>query len=191
MSLNSFLIILIIKILFFNIVENKSETDGLNTFVANAINRLLLADDVALYKFVNHKSIDDKDRENELLTNMTSEGKKLGLKKKYVKLIFQDQIHANKQLQKYYIDSWNKDGRPNKTVPDLKNDIRPKIDTINNNMLISLVNIQKISKSNNCSSDVDKAIINLTMDSNQSDEQIDALNVAVCHLCKNPTCKTS
>ncbi|KAL7071052.1 hypothetical protein ACQ4LE_009987 [Meloidogyne hapla] len=190
MFLNSFFIILIIKILFFNIVENTSSDPDIKQFVNNANIRLSLAFGVALYKFVNHQNITDPVREKQLLDNMASKAKNISLNEDYVRSVFQDQIDANKQLQEFFVNSWNNSGKPNIKVPDLKNDIRPKIDIINDNMLISLVKIQKIAPFNYCSTKVNETVNNLIMRSNQIEEQGDALKVAVVHLCKND-CKNN
>ncbi|CAK5039915.1 unnamed protein product [Meloidogyne enterolobii] len=190
MSLNWLYCNLFIVILFFNIVKSDTDTNpDIDRFVEIADDRLTLSDYVALYKVVNNKTITDPKREEQLLDDMRSKGKKLSLNEDYVTLIFQDQMNASKHFQNYLVNLWNQHGIPPIKVRDLETDLRPKIDQINNEMLQLLVKIQKLPSAD-CLKEVDKSLKNFIMRVNDIDEQIDALKMAVkggdlCPACKN------
>ncbi|KAF7640079.1 Chorismate mutase 2, partial [Meloidogyne graminicola] len=164
-------------------VENINKDNSISQFINQSNNRLILAYNVALYKVINKQNITDPIREQQLLNNVISTGKTLSLKEDYVKQIFKDQINANKDIQNFYIELWKHQGTPKGEVPDLNNDIRPKINKINDNLLQSLVQIQKISSSKDCLNKVNKAFNNFIMRINQIDVINNSLKTAISHLC--------
>lgn len=100
------------------------------------LERLMLADGVARSKWDSGKPIEDIPREAIILQKISKIGMDKGLDEKWIKLFFQNQIDANKYVQRGLHDLWKmKKMRDQIPAPDLASEIRPKIDRLNESIL--------------------------------------------------------
>nr|CAD29887.1 putative chorismate mutase [Globodera pallida]CAD31847.1 putative chorismate mutase [Globodera pallida] len=119
--------------------------------VGVASKRLMLAKDVALYKYINNNSIDDFEREKVVLQNVLAQAKSAGISDNYGEPFFQDQMDANKVIQKGYVKTWNiKGSSPSQTVPDLQTVTRPKVTEATADMVLALKTFQLFRNKSNC-----------------------------------------
>jgi chorismate mutase len=107
------------------------------------IARLEIGREVAWIKFLNHLPIRDPQREADLVSQMTSQGRSLGLDPKTVQTFFQAQIDASCRLQEESIRYWARGGTlPARAPRDLKRDIRPELDKIGSAILRELARVE-------------------------------------------------
>nr|ABR19887.1 chorismate mutase precursor protein [Globodera rostochiensis]ABR19888.1 chorismate mutase precursor protein [Globodera rostochiensis]ABR19889.1 chorismate mutase precursor protein [Globodera rostochiensis] len=119
--------------------------------VGMANKRLMLAKDVVLYKYINNNSIDDFEREKVVLQNVLAQAKSAGISDNYGEPFFQDQMDANKVIQKGYVKMWNIGGpSPSQTVPDLQTITRPKVTEATADMVLALKTFQTFRNKSNC-----------------------------------------
>ncbi|KAL3075462.1 hypothetical protein niasHS_011969 [Heterodera schachtii] len=121
-------------------------------FIVGVANkRLMLAKDVVNYKFHHNTSIDDFVREKQVLESVSAQGQKAGIGGNYGEEFFQDQMDANKMIQKGYEKLWtdNKSSPP-KNAPDLQKDTRPKVTAATEEMILALKVFQQFRINKNC-----------------------------------------
>ncbi len=101
--------------------------------------RLLLMHDVARWKWNEKRPIEDKEREQAFLRDVVSHADQLQLNPTFVRTFFTAQIEASKLVQKADHERWKAEGRkPFADVPDLVKVQRPRIDTLNMDLLVAL-----------------------------------------------------
>lgn len=90
--------------------------------------RLNLMKDVAAYKWIKQRPIEDLERERVVLNAAVENGLRHELKPDSTTAFFQVQIEAAKEIQLYWFKQWreHKQAAPI-TAPDLLRDIRPKL----------------------------------------------------------------
>jgi chorismate mutase-like protein len=104
--------------------------------------RLDLMPGVAQAKWNRKLAITDSKREATLLDGLQARGTKRGLPAPVVRAFFQAQITAAKLIQEQRFADWTASQQPPFTQPpDLEREIRPKIDTLNEQMLDALTQI--------------------------------------------------
>lgn len=101
--------------------------------------RLALARDVAWYKHREGLPIRDRKREKASLCALAERGKAMGMSTWTTGRFFRAQMAASRTLQQDLINAW-KTGTPHPAVPppDLANVIRPRINSINNELLMQM-----------------------------------------------------
>ncbi|ANS65366.1 chorismate mutase [Streptomyces lincolnensis] len=101
--------------------------------------RLLLADKVAAAKYGTDKPIDDPVREQQILDDVAARAVGLGLDPEAVKVVFRDQIEANKVVQRGLYARWDAHPAQRPTErPDLVKEVRPQLDRITTEVLDAL-----------------------------------------------------
>jgi len=101
--------------------------------------RLLLANDVAQYKWSHDLPIDDPLREQEIVDGLAKEAAELGLPKAWAEGFFRAQIEASKTVQRELFAGWEVFKRgPFPDAPDLATVTRPKIDQVNADLMHAL-----------------------------------------------------
>ncbi|MUG95872.1 gamma subclass chorismate mutase AroQ [Scytonema sp. UIC 10036] len=94
--------------------------------------RLMIAHDVARWKWNKKLPIEDRQREQELITKVRQQARVYNIQTDTVTAFFQGQIEAGKQIQKADFQTWQKQGIKFFTnIPDLKKNIRPSLDKLN------------------------------------------------------------
>ncbi|NMF64740.1 gamma subclass chorismate mutase AroQ [Brasilonema octagenarum UFV-E1] len=94
--------------------------------------RLMIAHDVARWKWNQKRPIEDRQREQELITKIQQQAITYNLQPDTVAVFFRGQIEAGKQIQQADFQTWQKLGVKNFTnVPDLNQTLRPSLDKLN------------------------------------------------------------
>ncbi|MEV5101276.1 chorismate mutase [Streptomyces massasporeus] len=123
----------------------RSTTDhGLAPVADLLAQRLLLADKVAAAKYGTGTPIDDPAREAQILTDVRARAAGLGLDPDAVAAVFQDQIEANKLVQRGLHARW--DAHPGERPterPDLAKEVRPALDRITTGLLAALAGTER------------------------------------------------
>jgi chorismate mutase len=98
--------------------------------------RLEIADLVALTKWDSGQPVQDSDREATVLADAQRQGANYAIAKNEAAQLLAAQIEANKLVQYGLLAHWHTDGKaPLTERPDLKNQIRPRLDTLQTGML--------------------------------------------------------
>lgn len=101
--------------------------------------RLTYAYDVAWFKYQRNLAIQDPQREAALLQKVTAQGQALGLASSTVAAFFNSQMTASREFQEEAIAGWRGGtALPRDSQVDLAKDIRPRVDAINQEMLVLL-----------------------------------------------------
>lgn len=101
--------------------------------------RLLIAHDVARWKWNHKRPIEDRKREQELLLKVQEQAKTYNLEPNRVVAFFQAQIEAGKLIQTVDFENWQKLGiKSFSNVPDLNQTLRPSLDKLNTEFLLVL-----------------------------------------------------
>ncbi|WHT16527.1 gamma subclass chorismate mutase AroQ [Crossiella sp. CA-258035] len=115
------------------------EARGLGPLTELVIQRLLVGDLVAAAKFGTGKTIDDPVREQQVLDAVRAKAGPLGLDPEVSVRFFQDQITANKAVQRGLFAFWTRHpDRAPTTRPDLAV-IRQRLDELTTRLLAELV----------------------------------------------------
>ncbi|MFL9460260.1 gamma subclass chorismate mutase AroQ [Scytonema tolypothrichoides VB-61278_2] len=94
--------------------------------------RLIIAHDVARWKWNKKLPIEDRQREQELIAKVRQQAIVYNIHPDTVTAFFQGQIEAGKQIQKADFQAWQRQGIKFFTnTPDLKKNIRPSLDKLN------------------------------------------------------------
>jgi cyclohexadienyl dehydratase len=108
--------------------------------VLAAVNdRMALMPGVAAVKWLSKASIDDPEREVEVLQHVTARATELGLDVPAVKTLFTEQMRLSKELQQRLHDEWSRAGAcaPCKSPINITG-LRAGIDTVNEGLLLAL-----------------------------------------------------
>ena len=101
--------------------------------------RLAIADQVALSKWDSGKSVEDPAREREVIAKAIALSPRYQLSEETTATFFADQIAANKMVQQALLSKWRSEGRaPDVPRADLRTDIRPQLDRLQNQLLQQL-----------------------------------------------------
>ena len=93
--------------------------------------RLLMMKDVAAYKWLHQRPVEDLAREQVVITNAVNTGLEAGIRVDSSRQFFGAQIHAAKLIQQCWFDRWQQGEAPT-TSPDLTRDIRPRLIDLGN-----------------------------------------------------------
>ena len=118
-----------------------------NRLTVLMVERLAIAREVAWLKFQNDLPVKDPKRESELLARLVAQGNALGLSPAVTEAFFEAQIRASCTVQEELIRGWKRgDTLPAFAPKDLVRDIRPRLDTISQQMLEELALLEKDSR---------------------------------------------
>ncbi len=121
--------------------ETEKVTDQLLLLIQK---RLAVMHEVARTKWNQKLAIEDKAREQIILTNLVEQCKKYGLDEKWVATFFQAQMDASKTIQRNDFELWRRQGIVKfDGVLDLKDQIRIYIDQINQEMMVLLAKLEE------------------------------------------------
>lgn len=101
--------------------------------------RLVVMRDVARWKWVNKAPIEDPEREASSLRDVAEKGRDFGLDPEATRAFFEAQIEAAKLMQREYFRRWREGAPlPEGDIPDLKTEIRGRIDALNRDLTEAL-----------------------------------------------------
>ena len=124
---------------------NITVTGWLETLADLIFRRLELAEDVAADKFASGRPVDDPARERQILGSVARVLRGDGPYQEAVMQFFQDQIAANKVIQRGLHRRWHAHPEEIPAVhPDLAAQIRPELDRITARMLWQLVYMNEL-----------------------------------------------
>jgi chorismate mutase-like protein len=110
--------------------------------------RMLLMHDVARAKWNAKTPLADPDREKAMLRELAAKGRALGLDPTFTSSFFAAQIEASKLMQRDDFRRWEAVKRePFVDAPDLKRDLRPRIDALNSKLLTALAKARPVLRS--------------------------------------------
>jgi chorismate mutase len=113
--------------------------------------RLNIADLVALTKWDSHKPIQDSVREAQVIANARKQAVTRKLNPDEVAELIAAQIEANKLVQYGLLAQWQAAGKaPDMPRPDLANQIRPRLDELQNRLLQHYADFTPYRKDPNC-----------------------------------------
>lgn len=113
--------------------------------------RLDLGRLVAAYKWQNNLPILDEAREQVVLSSIVTKiPAATTSRSQWFVNFFQDQMEANRNIQEYYFEKFARNPRIRLPRVDLVKEVRPKIDSINQNMIRLAQNVGTLLKSEYC-----------------------------------------
>jgi chorismate mutase-like protein len=117
----------------------------LEELLGHVVQRLLLMHDVARAKWNAKKPLADNDRETIMLRELTEKGRGRGMEPEFTSEFFAAQIEASRLLQMEDLRRWKAERRgPFVDAPDLKRDLTPKIDALNEKLVATLAKARPI-----------------------------------------------
>lgn len=114
------------------------EPNALSHLVDLAAQRLLTADPVAAYKWVNGGNIEDRARADKVLDTVAADARSRGLDDAFVRRVFENQIHANEGVQYTRFGQWKFDAAHAPTSAPGLNETRSAIDGFNRDMVAEM-----------------------------------------------------
>jgi chorismate mutase-like protein len=107
--------------------------------------RLLLMHDVARAKWNMKKPLADTGREQSMLRALAEKGRALGMESEFTSVFFAAQIEASRLLQMEDLRRWKTERRgPFVDAPGLTQDVRPRIDKLNEKLVAALANARPV-----------------------------------------------
>ncbi|WP_122668667.1 chorismate mutase [Pseudomonas viridiflava] len=121
--------------------------------------RLTIADQVALSKWDSGKAVEDPPREQQVITAAQARAAEFKLNPEDVQRLFRAQIEANKRVQNALLAQWHAEGKAPDTVRlSLVDDIRPKLDRLQTELLKAYADFQPVRMSGDCQTLLDAAL---------------------------------
>ena len=110
--------------------------------------RLAIAPDVAKAKWNSGDPIDAPAREAQILERVVAEATQAGIDEAFAQTFFKHQFEASKVVQHRLHEQWRQAEQPPfEAPPDLAEDIRPRLDQLTPQLMISLRDFQRIAES--------------------------------------------
>ncbi|MEH2424352.1 MAG: gamma subclass chorismate mutase AroQ [Nostoc sp.] len=107
--------------------------------------RLIIAHDVARWKWNHKRPIEDLKREQELLSKVRQQATSHSLEPDRVARFFKAQIEAGKLIQTVDFQNWQKQGiKSFPNVPDLNQTLRPSLDKLNTELVFALTELTPV-----------------------------------------------
>ncbi|MGU7775292.1 chorismate mutase [Burkholderia sp. MR1-5-21] len=164
-------------------VHADGDDTALTNLVALASQRLALAEPVARWKWANHKPIEDRPREAELLASVEQRAARAGVDPAFARTFFEDQIAASKDVQNALFAAWRATRPPEGTPPDLATSTRPKLDLLTQAMLAGLAQVEPLRTAPDCQARLARSIANWKSLTRYDASQAQALGTALSHVC--------
>ncbi len=136
--------------------EKTAEAEKLFSLVNQ---RLTWMKDVAAFKWVNKKAIEDKAREEVVIAKAAESAGNEGLDVESAKSFFRVQIEAAKQIQNGWHKEWKEKGFPKDAkFADLKTEIRPALIKLGNEIIARIKTALPVLKNPDLSGELGKKI---------------------------------
>jgi len=135
-----------------------SDDTALMNLIAQASERVMLADTVARYKWAKKESITDPVREKALLASVAQQAPNYGVQPQLAQTFFRDQIEANKIVQQGLIDGWHAAPPRPGPVPDLASTTRPQYDRLTITLLTGLARVEGVRRADDCSARLSRSL---------------------------------
>ncbi|MFE5535441.1 chorismate mutase [Streptomyces sp. NPDC056492] len=157
---------------------------ALGTIARLAAERVMTADSVAAAKWGTTQPIDDPSREKTVLDSAASQAAKLGIDPATVQRIFQDQIAANKDVQRALYAQWQEHPaeRPTRR-PDLATQVRPVLDRVDSRLLTAIEEAQPALSRPDCDALLERGKATTVQAMSLDAIHRSGLNHALAHTC--------
>ncbi|MFE2856721.1 chorismate mutase [Streptomyces lavendulae] len=130
---------------------------ALGTIARLAAERVMTADAVAAAKWGTGQPIDDPAREKTVLDRAAARAAELGIDQATVRRIFEDQIAANKAVQRALYAQWRADPAARPTHrPDLATQVRPVLDRVDSRLLTAIKEARPLLSRPDCDALLDR-----------------------------------
>jgi chorismate mutase len=133
-------------------------TDPLYQLVDTAAQRLLTADPVAAFKWIKGGPIDDPARVNQVLDAVGSDASTRGVDARFVRRVFQDQIHATEGVEYTRFGQWKLDPASAPSVAPELSASRTAIDGFNHAMVDEIALHWNTLRAPACATDLDDSL---------------------------------
>lgn len=152
--------------------------------VRSMADRVKIADQVALSKWDSGRPVHDPQREAEVIAKAVAAAPTYGLAAQDVETLFTDQIEASKQVQYARLDAWKQQGRaPAWERQSLSDEIRPRLDTLQIEIMQDLQHLAPVRKAADCEARVAGAVKRVARDAAFDTVHRAALDRAVARVC--------
>jgi chorismate mutase len=132
------------------VTANAQGPSPLHRLVDIAAQRLMTADPVAAYKWVNGGLIEDRDRAAQVLDMVGVDARSRGLDEKFVRGAFENQIHATEGVEYARFSQWKFDpAHAPGVAPDLA-ETRASIDGLNHAMVTEMASRRDVLVDREC-----------------------------------------
>ncbi|MFK0222899.1 chorismate mutase [Streptomyces vinaceus] len=158
---------------------------ALRSIVRLAEERAATADTVAAAKWGTAQPIDVPAREKVVLDGMAAKAAKLGIDGPTVHRVFEDQIAANKVVQRALYAQWRAHPSQRATRrPDLTTEVRPVLDRVDGRLLTALKEAQPLLSRSGCTAAVDRDTAATVKVKGLDSIHRKGLDRALVHLCR-------
>jgi|GEM_PF-6929332 len=106
--------------------------------------RLEIAHDVARAKFASGAPIEDLPREAAVIEDVRGQAPSYGVDPEFAAAFFRAQIEASKAAQRNWQAQWRAGLVPSSTIPNLAQQIRPRIDSLTGRLLATLATARRV-----------------------------------------------
>lgn len=113
-------------------------TEAAEAVVALVVDRLRTAQHVAAAKAATGTAVDDPERERQVLADVERLAATDEVDADYARTVFEDQIDANKDVQRALLRKWSGPTATPPAAPDLKRTVRPVLDAITPELVAAL-----------------------------------------------------
>lgn len=143
----------------------KSPPAAMQVLLATLSERLALADAIALTKWDNVSSVQDSQREAQMIISAMGQAADLGLDSENVGQLMAAQIEASKLVQYGLMAKWRRYGTaPKAPHPDLLVQIRPQLDELQVRMLAQYANFSPYRSNPKCELWLNTALTHMNHD---------------------------
>jgi chorismate mutase len=158
---------------------------ALHDFIDAASYRLALADQVALTKWDSRKPIEDGPREKVVIDAAVAKATEKGLPEHRVRVVFADQVEANKLVQYRLLAQWERaGGAPATARPNLVLEIRPTLDRLQIRLIDDMAGTADLSARPDCARQVAVAVGEYVSEKNLDALHALALDRALARICE-------
>lgn len=165
--------------------QDRTSAEQFGPLVDASAKRIEIAEQVAFAKWDSHRPVEDRRREEEVISAAVAEGVPRGLDREFVVQFFQAQIDANKSVQYALLSEWRRlGGAPHHPRVDLSRTVRPELDSIQSRLIDELVPIRDLRGSPYCGPGLSSAIVSyLSRHQNVTPVEASALQRSLAPVC--------
>src|ERR1700710_720569 len=148
--------------------------------------RLQIARLVVLAKWDSHQAIEDPTREAVVISTAANQAVAQGLSRAFAVRFFSDQIEANKVVQYGLLSVWRRAGKaPDEPRPDLIEDIRPRLDRLQKEVIRQLIRTQSLREEKDCPTRIARAASVYVAERHLDSLYIVAFDRALARVCQD------
>ncbi len=160
---------------------------AVRTLVRLAAERIATADSVAAAKWGTGQPVDDPVAEKTVLDTMDTRAARLGMDRQVVRRVFEDQIEANKAVQRALHERWEEDSELLPALrPDLVKQVDPVLDRLGGELLEAIRGAGPALSGPRCATVLDRDKALTARSAGLDAVHGDGLDRALAHTCDAP-----